>query len=53
MTTEIQDANIQSDLQDLEIETFKVEELIDLDQNAADFSACSSTTSSTTSSSCG
>ncbi len=52
MNTEIQkQVVLTTDVQDLEIETFSVEELSELDQNAADFSACSSTT--TTSSSCG
>jgi len=54
MTNEIQDSS-STDLQELELETFKVEELTDLDQNAAtaSISLCSSTTTSTTSSSCG
>jgi thiazolylpeptide-type bacteriocin precursor len=52
MNTELQQVVITQDLQDLEIETFTVEELAELDQNAAlTVSLCSSTT--TTSSSCG
>jgi thiazolylpeptide-type bacteriocin precursor len=54
MNTELQQVAITQDLQDLEIETFTVEELTELDQNVAELaslSLCSSTT--TTSSSCG
>jgi hypothetical protein len=52
MTTDIQDNNSINDVQGLEIETFKIEELSTLDLNAAaelasiDISLCSSTTSS-------
>ncbi len=53
MNNDVQELRLTHDLQDLEIETFTVEELTELDQNAADLSIslCSSTT--TTSSSCG
>jgi len=53
MNTDTQVVTLTHDLQDLEIETFTVEELTELDQNAAELtvSLCSSTT--TTSSSCG
>jgi thiazolylpeptide-type bacteriocin precursor len=48
MNTEIQETGINTDLQGLEIETFKIEELSDLDVNVAEvkISLCSSTTSS-------
>ncbi len=51
MEQEIEASRNINDLQGLEIETFKIEELAELDVNAAEVSV--SLCSSTTSSSCG
>jgi len=47
MTKEIETPKVIDDLQGLELETFKIEEINDLDVDASlSISACSSTTSS-------